>query len=165
MNSPRAIAAQNCCTTSVTIRSENCAITRLRSPASQEGTSRAPAPDRTARRSPRAPRPRARLRDDRRATQPRGADDLESPSNWAGVAITARTQGSANEHALEAGTWRSREPRRAVRAGVALLLGAQGAVRPARASISFAPQSRQSHRDRRMSIGREPGPGPTRLPL
>lgn len=33
MNSPRAIAAQNCCTTSVTIRSENRAITRLRSPA------------------------------------------------------------------------------------------------------------------------------------
>jgi hypothetical protein len=36
MNSPRAIAAQNCCTTSVTIRCENCAITRLRSP-SQHG--------------------------------------------------------------------------------------------------------------------------------
>jgi hypothetical protein len=29
---------------------------------------------------------------DRRATQPRGADDLESPSIWVGVAITARTQ-------------------------------------------------------------------------
>jgi hypothetical protein len=43
---------------------------------------------------PRAPRPRARLRDDRRATQPRSSDDLESPSNWAGVAITARTQAS-----------------------------------------------------------------------
>jgi hypothetical protein len=36
-----------------------------------------------------------RLRDDRRATQPRSSDDLERPSNWAGVAITARTQGSA----------------------------------------------------------------------
>jgi hypothetical protein len=35
---------------------------------------------------------RTRLRDDRRATQPRSTDDLESPSNWAGVAITARTQ-------------------------------------------------------------------------
>jgi hypothetical protein len=30
--------------------------------------------------------------DDRRATQPRSADDPESPSTWAGVAITARTQ-------------------------------------------------------------------------
>ena len=34
----------------------------------------------TARRSPRAPRPRARLRDDRRATQPRRADRSGSPS-------------------------------------------------------------------------------------
>ena len=31
-----------------------------------------------------APRPRARLRDDRRATQPRSSDDLQSPSNRAG---------------------------------------------------------------------------------
>jgi hypothetical protein len=44
---------------------------------------------------PHAPALRARLRDDRHATQPRSTDDLKSPSNWAGVAITARTQGSA----------------------------------------------------------------------
>jgi hypothetical protein len=46
------------------------------------------------------PRPRARLRDDRRATQPRSADDLQNPSNWAGVAITARTQGSLADTGL-----------------------------------------------------------------
>jgi hypothetical protein len=36
----------------------------------------------------------------RAATQPPDTDDLESPSNQAGVAITARTQGQSNEHAL-----------------------------------------------------------------
>jgi hypothetical protein len=41
---------------------------------------------------PRAPRPRARLRDDRRATQPPSSDDLQRPSNWVGVATIARTQ-------------------------------------------------------------------------
>jgi hypothetical protein len=93
-NSPRAIAAQNTCTTSGTIRSENRAIHASVHPPSKR-TSRAPgAPGRTARRSPRSARPRARLRDDRRATQPPSSDDLKSPSNWAGVAITARTQGS-----------------------------------------------------------------------
>jgi hypothetical protein len=38
-----------------------------------------------------APGRPARLRDDRRATQPRSADGLENPSIWADVAITART--------------------------------------------------------------------------
>ena len=94
-NSPRAIATQNTCPTSGTIRSENRAITPPFTRHPIKGPSRAPAPGRTARRSPRSARPRARLRDDRRATQPRSSDDQESPSNWAGVAITARTQGSA----------------------------------------------------------------------
>jgi hypothetical protein len=88
-------AAQNTCTTSGTIRSENRAITPPFTRHPVKGPSRAPAPGRTARRSPRSARPRARLRDDRRATQPRSSDDQESPSNWAGVAITARTQGTS----------------------------------------------------------------------
>jgi hypothetical protein len=46
MNSPGAIAAQNRCTTSVTIRSENCAITRFRSPRSGEKPHGHPAPGR-----------------------------------------------------------------------------------------------------------------------
>ena len=94
-NSPRAIATQNTCPTSGTIRSENRAITPPFTRHPIKGPSRAPAPGRTARRSPRSARPRARLRDDRRATQPRSSDDQESPSNWAGVAITARTQGTS----------------------------------------------------------------------
>jgi hypothetical protein len=51
---------------------------------------------------------RARLRDDRRATQPRSTDDLQSPSNWAGVAITARTQGSTSERILGVALSRSK---------------------------------------------------------
>ena len=56
MNSPRCIAAQNRCTTSVTIRSENLAIDRLRSPRHDRRAPpqvTPPSSDRTARRSPR----------------------------------------------------------------------------------------------------------------
>ena len=62
----RAIAAQNCCTTSVTIRCENCAITRLRSP-SQHGNLAGPGsqPDSAPIAAPTFAL-RARLRDDRR---------------------------------------------------------------------------------------------------
>ena len=83
MNSPRCMAAQNRCTTSVTIRSENLAIDASVHPTTIDEPlpkSHPPSSDRTARRSPRAPRPRARLRDDRRATQPRRADGSGSPS-------------------------------------------------------------------------------------
>ena len=83
MNSPRCMAAQNRCTTSVTIRSENLAIDASVHPTTIDEplpNSHPPSSDRTARRSPRAPRPRARLRDDRRATQPRRADRSGSPS-------------------------------------------------------------------------------------
>jgi hypothetical protein len=83
MNSPRCVAAQNRCTTSVTIRSENLAIDASVHPATIDELlpkSHPRSSDRTARRSPRAPRPRARLRDDRGATQPPRADDSGSPS-------------------------------------------------------------------------------------
>lgn len=48
---------------------------------------------------------RARLRDDR-ATQPRSADDLESPSIEAGVAITARTHASLSEPSVSEANFR-----------------------------------------------------------
>ena len=62
-----------------------------------------------------APRPRARLRDERRATQAPDTDDLQSPSIWAGVAITARTQ-----------AWRLRRGRSPSRARPQLASGACG---------------------------------------
>jgi hypothetical protein len=66
-------------------------------PPPSKGPSRAPGSEPDSAPIAAAPRPRARLRDDRRATQPRSSDDLESPSNWAGVAITARTQATSYE--------------------------------------------------------------------
>jgi hypothetical protein len=89
---------------SVTVSSKRRAdadpLLRLRSP-SQHGKPRGPrlqVGHRADRRGRLALR--ARLRDDRRATQPPSTDDLESPSNWAGVAITARTQGTLSEHCV-----------------------------------------------------------------
>jgi hypothetical protein len=70
---------------------------RLRSP-SQQGNLAGPGLQ-TGQRADRRSRLalRAQLRDDRRATQPGSSDDPENPSNWAGVAITARTQGSPSK--------------------------------------------------------------------
>ena len=58
MNSPRAIAAQNTCTTSGTIRSENLAMHASVHPSPRKGH--------------RGPRPRARQRADRRGASPYG---------------------------------------------------------------------------------------------
>ena len=92
---------------------------------------------------------RARLRDDRRATQPPGADDLESSSNWAGVATTARTQGTLSGQRLSAvqpGPWRLAGRSSTVRVGPCIRSGGGAAATPRRHG-SYSPRGCERRAD------------------